>query len=57
MAFLAAEEIFDQREVRDRVGGAIGIGGARTAYLAFYIFNIFLNSSKVGVGLIRWIMR
>jgi len=27
MAFLLAEETFDQREVIDRVGGAIDLGG------------------------------
>ncbi|MCY7384996.1 MAG: hypothetical protein LH628_20925 [Microcoleus sp. CAN_BIN18] len=31
IAFLAAKEILGQREVIDRVGGAIGLGGARTS--------------------------
>jgi hypothetical protein len=33
--FLADEEILDQREVRDRVGGAIDLGGVRTAMRKF----------------------
>ena len=35
IVFLVAEEILDQREVRDRVGGAINLGGVRTAMRKF----------------------
>jgi hypothetical protein len=43
MAFLADEEILDQREVRDRVGGAIGFGGVRTAMRKFRGYGCVLR--------------
>jgi hypothetical protein len=35
IAFVAVQEILDQREVRDRVGGAIDLGNQRTTMRKF----------------------